>query len=276
VTDNMTYGRVLYDNAFNDAGVSLLINLCTEVSGFPREYAVDWRDFTFFRAETVTGGTPAGTALWLYMQPSADRIIDSIGWWVKPTYEPASGRQLVQVVHNYGATYEPLYTVDLYSDGLMGLKTFTPRTIGASDYLIAVMYNYELFGSYPWDVRAIAIGNHVQFPIGQHVGIAPPAFQRQAMAASNVSVEGSHLGRDVLGHTVSGTIDLEYLRESFVDDEWVPFLEHARTKPFFYQWDADDHELDCVIAQATDIEPASNTMPNPRMTARMAWRGLRK
>lgn len=276
MTDNMTYGRVLYDNAIAGTDVDETFFNMSETDGFPEDYCRDWKDWTFFRVETVTGsGGTQGGVRW---DNPDEVVIDTFCWFMIEPGNPATSLNEHQLrLYEYDGGFTEILSarVDLFSDGYIGMHVFDPVTIEAGNEIAVQFVNTNAdFATYPWDVRQLMVGERLDFPIGQHVGIAPAAFQRQFASSNNIAVGGSILGRDVVRANKSGVIELQYLNESFIEDDWVPFAEHAQRRPFFYAWDPTDHSQDVVFAAAVELPNPTNEMPTPKMEVRMPWVGL--
>lgn len=269
MTDNMTYGRILYDNALRAPGAVVSLSLITEIAGFPKEYSYDWKDWTSFRIQTV-GLTP----MLILTNPNNFRV-DSFAWFIKDPGDVAgAGTHTILVVGRWpGPIVAILAPIDLYTDGLVGIKSF-PSTLFAAPAQLEFWVAAPNFALNPWDVRQWVVGQKLDFPIGQHVGIGPPKFQKQIRATNNIANAGSILGRDAVRANKSGDIDLQPVAESFVSAGWVPFLEHAALRPFFYQWDRDGHAEDTVLAAATELPAPANITPPPFMAVRLPWVGL--
>ena len=255
----MTIGRILFDSRFRDTGVVLSYSVA-EVAGFEKENAVDWRDFSLFRA--ATGTTELDGLL------SADGDVDTFSWYIKT---PSTDYTFKLQYESAPATFTDLATVDTSVDPLIGMKTFNKVTV-----LNGRKIRVQLIGlTTVEDIRQFTAGVRLDFPIGQHQGIRPPNLRGRFVMSNLIGVNGSFLGRDKIRADIQGEIELEFVQpQTFVRDLWLAMMEHAERFAFFYAWDLDGFADEVVFAWARDTPRPLNSGPNEKMLVELPWSAL--
>ncbi len=254
----MTTPRILYDTRFRDDGVVLSYD-AAEVEGFEKENAVDWRDFTLFRA--ATGITNLDATL------AADGDLDTFSWYVK---EPSTDYFLQLQYESAPAVFTPLATAQT-SDGLIGMLTFDKVTVLAGRKVrvrIAGVITTE-------DIRQLAAGVRLTPPTGQYEGIRPPNLRGEFVQSNLISVGGSFIGRDKVRQQITGELVSEFLApQTYVRDLWLAMMEHAERFAFFYAWDLDGFPNEVVYAWAQGTPRPLNTGPGNKMSVTLPWGAL--
>ncbi len=259
----MTIGRVLYDNLLRDPDLSSLTYDGTEVVGFEKENAIDWRDWSLFRVEGGVGTTT------LEAKFGDDHVLDSASWYIKEPTETLTMRVLYE---SLPAFFTLLAEFTSLTDPLILLKTFDEVTL-LSGRRLRFEFNDPV--GVDQDVRQVAAGTVLAFPIGQHQGIAPPNLRGEFVVSNTIGVNGSFLGRDKVRADLQGEIDLEFVApQTWVRDEWIPLMEHAERFAFFYAWDLDGFPDEVVFAWARSTPRPSNTGPSAKMTTNLPWSAL--
>lgn len=257
----MTIGRILFDNRYRDPTGAAVSYSAAEVVGFEKENAIDWRDFSLFRVATGISE--------LDVIHSTDQVIDTFSWYVKqPTNTLAFDLQF----ESSPAFFTTLATFSsVVGDPLIGMKTFAQVTVLAGRK-VRVRFNAPLSTE---DVRQVTAGTRLNFPIGQHQGIAPPNLRGEFVTTNLIGVNGSFIGRDKVRADIRGEIVLEFTRpQTFVRDVWLALMEHAERFAFFYAWNLDDFDEEVVFAWARDTPRPINAGPETKMTVRLPWSAL--
>lgn len=87
--------------------------------------------------------------------------------------------------------------------------------------------------SFQPNINVAHIGRELQTQQGAWVGFAPLESAREVDALNATSEGGALLGRTVLNRGTKWEIDLQHLTPSWVTNYWLPFMQHAESKPFF-------------------------------------------
>lgn len=237
----MTQAQVLYD--------SLLLQVAptysgTQVPGFELPNLTDWRDFSLFRSEaaatlTLDMGSDGGWA-------------DTIAVWCPGPSVETNGLTIEQ--SSDGSTWTDAYVMPNITDGV-------PEWI---EYPFVRRFLRFTFAGAA-DFRQIAVGNLMQFPIGQWNGVNPPTLYQGVIMQNVVSMNGSIIGRNLRRIEKAGKINLTHLTEQWVRQTWNPFAIHAARSAFFYRWNPVEYPHEVAFAVAENIEAPTNDSPPPRM-----------
>lgn len=100
-----------------------------------------------------------------------------------------------------------------------------------------------------------------------YVGYAPMTLSRDSDSVAGFSENGNYLGRIEVNSSRSGQITLNNLTPAWVRSSLVPFLEEAKSRPFFFAWRPDTYPDEVVYAWQTDTNGPypSNSLPNGMM-----------
>ncbi len=256
----MTIGRILYDNRYRTPAGGTFTYSGTETAGFEKENAIDWRDFSLFKPQT-------GLGTFFEITHATPEDIDTFCWYVK---EPTSTFTMTLQYESAPAAFTTLATYNSANDPVIGMKTFNKVTVLAGRKIrIGIS---PLADSY---IRQVATGLRLDFPIGQHQGIAPPNLRGSFVQSNVIGVNGSFIGRDKVRADIQGSIELEYLEpQTFVRDEWLAVMEHAERYPFWYAWNLDDYPDEVVWAAARETPRPTNTGPADKMRVTLPWAAL--
>lgn len=257
----MTIGRILFDNRFRDPSGGAFTYSAAEVVGFEKENAIDWRDFSLFRVAIGTSN--------LDIIHTTDQVIDTLSWYVKqPTNVLAFDLQF-ESAPAFFTTLASFSSV--VGDPLIGMKTFNQVTV-LTGRKLRIAFNAPLSVE---DVRQITVGTRLDFPIGQHQGIAPPNLRGEFVTTNLIAVNGSFIGRDKVRADLRGQIALEFVQpQTFVRDKWLALMEHAERFAFFYAWNLDDFPKEVVFAWARETPRPINAGPETKMTVNLPWSAL--
>jgi hypothetical protein len=86
-------------------------------------------------------------------------------------------------------------------------------------------------------IAVISLGARLDIPQGMGIGWVPPNLSNNDVFINHVSEGGAFIGRSLKMRGVEGKLDFDLLAPSWVRTYWAPFVEVARTKPFFICWD---------------------------------------
>jgi len=253
----MVLPQVLYDSALHRFKASLSYD-GTLVEGFDPENAVDWRDFSLFRADTGTTH--------LKVQTTAAINLDSFVFWL--TALPASVTLYVETSPD-DAVWTTRATVAVTS--LLQWADFTSVAVASGDYIRVRIANGS---GGAIDFRQISVGLKLQFPVGQWNGIAPPTLYSGVVVENVTAVNGSIIGRNVRRLEKSGKLDINLLDPTWIRTYYDPFQRHAGRFAFWYRWHPVGYPTEVAFAAANDIVAPTNDRPGPKMKIEMPMRLL--
>ena len=128
-------------------------------------------------------------------------------------------------------------------------------------------------GSDPLLVRQLVAGQRLSLQMGQYAGISPPRLLSGIVQSNTIAQNGSILGRNVRRLERNNSIDLQYLTESWIRDNWDPFARHASRFAFIYQWNHNDYPDEVAFATG-EVQPPVNSMPPGHMSVTMPMKIL--
>jgi hypothetical protein len=106
-----------------------------------------------------------------------------------------------------------------------------------------------------------------------YVGHTPITMGRQTNIATGISEGGNFLGRVVTGGTLKTGLSLQNLTPAWVRSDLDPFIQSARSKPFFFGWRPQDYPFETAFCWATsDIRPV-NSRSNGMMSVEFEIEG---
>lgn len=162
--------------------------------------------------------------------------------------------------------------------GLTTLTTVTP----SSNEPILVTFDAievrEIAINATWasdrEIGYIATGQYLKMPYPIYGGHSPIELSPVTKYKNNVSNTGQFLGRSIIRQGTSTNYAFRYLKPSFVREQFLNFVNSAKTLPFFIQWRPDlypDQVAFVFTTQDIDIQNAGGG--SGLMTASMQVRG---
>lgn len=254
----LVLAQVLYNSALATYKASLAYSGAV-TSGFEPLNAVDWRDFSLFKA--------ANSTTYLTAQVTADTLVDTICAWRAPGGSASIG--VTAETSPDGVTWTNLTGVTC-SVGQMKWADITPTTVPSGGYIRARIQGGASV-SY-W--RQISIGSKLQFPRGQWAGISPPSLYQGVVVENVISANGSIIGRNLRRLEKKGAIELTHLDPAWVRTYWDAFAQSAAKYAFWYRWSPVGYPTEICFAVADSIEAPVNAAPPPLMSVTMPIRFL--
>lgn len=218
-----------YDNAFDQSGVTITASGAALASGFPVTNAYDYRLHTSVK----TGATGL-----LIIHVDA-----GVGNTISANYLAIAGHNLV----TQGVTAKLQY-----SDND---STWTDHITGVGNTGASFGYDATVEAHRYWRIRVAssAAGTYISQamfgqalqcrPIGQ--GFTPSVYQHYK-AQSAINRDGQYIGNVVKPVPMALKIKQRGINPADFRTDWVPFLEHARSKPFFFCWDYENYPEEAV------------------------------
>lgn len=256
---NMVLPQVLYDSALHRFKASLSYD-GSIADGFDPINAVDWLDFSLFRAVTGTSH--------LKVQATAAITLRSFVAWLPAA--PPAGLDLYIETSPDDATWTTRGSMLAVSAAITWLD-FTSYTLASGHYLRVRIAN-ATGGTV--DFRQLSVGPRLDFPVGQWAGIAPPTLYHGVVVDNIIAVNGSILGRNVRRLEKQGKLDINLLDPAWVRSTFDPFNRHAGRFAFWYRWHPVGYPTEVAFAAANSISAPINEKPTNRMRVEMDMRLL--
>lgn len=244
---------VLYENNIVE-GVSSVAYSGTEISGFEKENAYDYLDFSTFKPQVS-----ATTNLDFTM--SGNQTVNSVGMFIKKV--GGSGLNIVLQYESSPSTYTTLGTYNDV-DGDLTINSFSQVTVsGGRNIRFAITSDATQY-----EIRQLFVGPVLTFQRGQYVGVNPPTMRQGTILNNSISVNGALIGSTVKREKITTRIEQEFLTESWARSSWEAFSNRASSgKGFFYQWNPTQYPSEVVYCMAQKVDAPENISPTPLMKA---------
>lgn len=246
--------RIGYDNA----GVGATVTADSTADGYAAENLFDWKPYTYWKPATV--GThyvtviPASTATVDYFA-MASHTLGANGGTIKLQYSLNGG-------------------VD-WSDAFSAIAPVDDRPVWRSFEAVTASHWRLVVVSTPASViGVVAFGAVYQPYYGVLPGFAPPMLARKTDVYGNVSESGNFLGRSILRRHLQTSVTFQNMDPEDCYNDWLPFVQHAERKPFFFAWLIEDHPTDIALMEADGNIPSPTFMRHGAMTATLNMKGL--
>jgi hypothetical protein len=124
------------------------------------------------------------------------------------------------------------------------------------------------------NIGVLSFGQYLPMQYGNYLNWTPPILARSTKVTNNLSETGAFLGRSILSKGMLTNLVLQYAQDSWVRDNWLPFIRHAEQKPFFWSPNVDDHPTEAAFCWTEgDITPPTHSQYG-FMGAEIQVRGL--
>ena len=234
--DPGNYPAILYRNVFLEGTVVA----SGEESGFPFENALDTLTSDFW----IPDALPATLTLTL----GAPQTVDCLGF----VGEPNGCTFLVEYFD--GAVWQTAATFTPTSGVWMGFFA------GLSDVDLRV----RITGATPPAIAVLYLGEALRAERRIYVGHSPITLSRVTDTTTMVAEGGQYLDRAIVRRGVKTSIAFKNCTQDWYRDEFDPFVEAARTTPFFWAWRPMDYREAAYVWTSADIAP-NNAQPNGLM-----------
>jgi hypothetical protein len=236
----MIYPKFIYNNALR--GITPTWT-GTTVAGKGHENCVDWRDFSYFQADSGTLDYTVG----------ADTGLDSFSVYVASF--TGTGAETIEIQYESApSTFTSLQTVNP-AGGKLTFDEFSSVTVlsGRKIRIIITVGTGSLL------IRQLVAGEALTAEYGQYESMTYPDLLGGVKVTNNIAQNGSVLGRSIKRTERMGKIELDYLTPSWVRNTWEPFAAHMARYPFIYLPDPTNHPTVVAFTVAEQIATPQNT-----------------
>ncbi len=243
-------------NRLRDTGVTLTVS--SEAVGYERAFAADWLPFTW----------------WKPSAPGASWLRASFAAPVECNYFAAYATDVAANIGTIGLQY----STDGGTVWQDAVAPFAPASAApfmrTFDAISAANWRI-LLTSTPASVLGVAaFGMRMDLERGLQPGFVPPVFGRDTDVLNSDSVNGGFLGRTIRRINAEGSIELDVLTPTWMRAEWLPFMRHAESRPWFFLWDPTDHDDECALCWSDGRIPAPSYSQVGFMRASISYRGV--
>ena len=237
----MNYPHFLYDNVLR--GITPTFS-GTTLSGKTPANAVDWKDFSYFEADSGN----------LDYVVTEDTTIDAVSLYVA-TFTGTGAQSIELQYESAPATFTSLSTT-ASAGGVLTLTEFTPVTVltGRTIRFVITVGTGSLL------IRQLVVGEVLIAEQGQFKTVTVPTLLGGIKTSNVISGNGSVLGRSIKRVERMGKIDIENLTPSWVRSTFEPFAYHAAKFPFIYAWNPTTYpnEIAFTVVEKSITPPNHN------------------
>lgn len=215
----------------------------TTVSGSPPANSIDWRDFSYFDADTGN----------LDFTMTANTDIDTVSVYVA-TFTGTGAETIELQYESSPSTYTSLQTINP-AGGKLTFDEFSGVTVSSGRNIRFVI----TAGTGSLLIRQLVVGEVMEAEQGQWATATNPEFYQGIQVSNSIAQNGSILGRSIKRVEKQGKIMLDYLSASWVRSTWEPFSQHMARYPFVYSWNPRDYPAEIAWCAAQSIKAPSHT-----------------
>ncbi len=142
---------------------------------------------------------------------------------------------------------------------LITLDVFTPTDFSAlmitfdqvQAFEIAITTNSEI------EIAVVYAGKALQMQQPIYGGHSPIDLSSKTTYQSTMSDSGQFLGRNIIRQGLETSFQWQHLEDDWIRSEFKPFMQSAKTKPFFIKWRPDYYDSSAFGYTSGDIKPSN-------------------
>jgi len=224
-------GDILYNNLMIHADT--VLTATSETTGFEVENLSNWNVYDQWKPSATISEIVS-------IDLGSSKAVDSFAIFGHSLADESAS--LAFQWSNDGSTgWTDLFTSFTPSDNNIIFKEFTSVT----KRYFRIIANSA--AGYP-SIAIVFVGEKMTLEKGFRVGHMPTGLMDDAKTIQNVSETSLPLGRSTIVQPGKFTIPQTLLTPAWVRSDWIPFLEHAKSLPFFFAWDYDNNPDETVFA----------------------------
>jgi|DEB0MinimDraft_10_1074344.scaffolds.fasta_scaffold07119_2 hypothetical protein len=201
----------------------------TTVSGSPPENSIDWRDFSYFQADTGN----------LDFTMAVDTDIDGFSAYVA-NFTGTGAETITLQYESAPSVFSSLSSINPAGGKLVFAATSAVTVLAGRKIRLAVSV-----GTGSLLIRQLVVGEIMTAERGQWASATNPNFYQGIQVTNTISQNGSLLGRSIKRLERKGKIQLDHLSAAWVRSTWEPFSQHMARYPFIYAWNPRDYNESC-------------------------------
>ena len=187
--------------------------------------ATDWLDYDFWKA--TTAATDAGFSATFGGSTTAD-------YFAVAAHDLFTQGASIVLQYDSGG-WVNAFTPIVPTDNNVIFKTFSAQS--------SLKWRVFVSGAPTVAVSlgVVSFGNKLSIPAPIGLGFSPPPFARADGILNNRADGGAILGRSFISKGIDlGRVSFDLLTPAWARANWLPFMDHAQLKPFFFQWNDTD------------------------------------
>lgn len=130
-----------------------------------------------------------------------------------------------------------------------GLATSNSQVImRAFDSVTSDQFRIKLTaGTTDLKIGIVSFGRYMEMQTGADGGFALPHLESKDKAVNGMSETGLLLGRSIIAKYGTASFNFSVVTQEWVRNNWIAFIDHAKTKPFFISWNNDVYPDDAIF-----------------------------
>jgi len=112
-------------------------------------------------------------------------------------------------------------------------------------------WRFEFTATTTITIADLRLGEYLTSEQGVYIGYSSPYLSRRVDYKTNKSDSGLPVGRSIKSQGYRNTLNLEFMTDSWVRSDLLPFIKHAEQKPFYMVWNVSEYP-DEVAYSVTD------------------------
>lgn len=231
--------RIGYENLFESASS---VSVTSAAAGFDIENAYDWLPNDFWKAASTSQQTITVTF--------ASSVAATYFAHYNTNLHTASCSIVLQYYN--GSIWVDAFSAYTPADNAPRVTYFSEVTSTQWRVIIGA-------GTEAAQIGVLSFGEALLLQYGSYMGYTEPKLGRKVRGMTNISEAGAFLGRSIVSHGFESTIELNAATDAFTRNYWLPFVEHAEQKPFFFTWDYDAYPNEAAFCWSVgDINAPSH------------------
>lgn len=209
--------RFCYENLMESASS---VTPSSEDSDYPVENCYDWLASDYFKPASVASDVTITVTL---------GSSDSANYFAFYAHDLHTQGASIKLEYNDGS-WNDAFTAFSPTDGDPHIIFFDSQS--ASSWRITISGASDIFS-----LGVVAFGAYMETERGIWNGFSPPKLARNPVIGTSVSDSGVFVGRSVISEGFETSLNVEFAGIAWMRSDWLPFVQHAETKPFFLAWD---------------------------------------
>lgn len=208
------------------------VTVTSAATGYPKESAYSWLTFDGWKAAA------AGTVYFTVDLGSAQ----SVDYWAAFAHDLADNSGTIKLQYS-----SDNFSADINDVGALVTPTDSGVIFRAFTAISARYWRFEITSTGAASfIGCLALGPRMDIPEGMAIGFVPPNMSFDDDVTNQRSNGGAFLGRSVRRYGAETEMRFELVTPAWVRSAWLPFLEHARVKPFFMSWDRENYPAEAA------------------------------
>jgi hypothetical protein len=170
-----------------------------------------------------------------------------------------------------GVDWLPLVTSLAASNSQVLMRTFT--SVSSTQFRLKLTTGNTIL-----KIGVVSFGEYLEMEYGNDGVFYLPHMQSKDKVMNGVSETGLLLGRSIIAKSGEASFRFSIATQTWVRNEWFPFMDHASIKPFFVSWNDDNYPDDAVYCVTNKEIPSPRFNEGEIMSLSLsctAWHTLR-